>query len=176
MQMLEFFRTHGPLIHAQNVSVGWYDEDRSFATYCCLFNSEIFEGFEGVRRNLMDDKLPQYPMIAVELADKIIRGLDYLAYRNYAWGDMKGVRFIKVTACMHTNLMNMSMLVSEAWLHNGSEISLYQLQRAIVLAYQTAEYFGWDIQRIILEKTKFNKTRADHQRKNRTGKPGEKTC
>lgn len=44
-----------------------------------LIHSEISEALEGERKNLMDDKLPQYPMAAVEIVDAIIRGLDYLA-------------------------------------------------------------------------------------------------
>lgn len=44
-----------------------------------LIHSEISEALEGERKNLMDDKLPQYPMAAVEIVDAIIRQLDYLA-------------------------------------------------------------------------------------------------
>ena len=44
-----------------------------------LIHSEISEALEGERKNLMDDKLPQYPMAPVEIVDVIIRGLDYLA-------------------------------------------------------------------------------------------------
>ncbi len=44
-----------------------------------LIHSEVSEALEGERKSLMDDKLPQYPMAAVEIVDAIIRGLDYLA-------------------------------------------------------------------------------------------------
>lgn len=44
-----------------------------------LIHSEISEALEGERKNLMDDKLPQYPMPVVEIVDAIIRELDYLA-------------------------------------------------------------------------------------------------
>lgn len=44
-----------------------------------LIHSEISEALEGERKCLQDDKLPQYPMAAVEIVDAIIRGLDYLA-------------------------------------------------------------------------------------------------
>jgi len=43
-----------------------------------LIHSEISEALEGERKNLMDDKLPQYPMAVVEIVDAIIRGFDYL--------------------------------------------------------------------------------------------------
>lgn len=42
----------------------------------CLTHSEISEGMEGHRKNLMDDKLPHRSMLEVELADAVIRILD----------------------------------------------------------------------------------------------------
>jgi hypothetical protein len=38
--------------------------------------SEVSEAMEGHRKGLMDDKLPQYPMVLVELADAVIRECD----------------------------------------------------------------------------------------------------
>lgn len=42
----------------------------------CLIHSEISEAMEGHRKNLADDKLPDRPMIEVELADALIRIAD----------------------------------------------------------------------------------------------------
>jgi len=42
----------------------------------CLTHSELSEGMEGYRQNLMDDKLPHRPMLEVELADAIARIFD----------------------------------------------------------------------------------------------------
>ena len=44
-----------------------------------LEHSELSECLEGERKGLIDDKLPQYPMAAVEQVDCMIRILDYLA-------------------------------------------------------------------------------------------------
>jgi NTP pyrophosphatase (non-canonical NTP hydrolase) len=41
-----------------------------------LVVSEIAEAMEGVRKNLMDDKLPHRQMVEVELADAMIRMFD----------------------------------------------------------------------------------------------------
>lgn len=41
-----------------------------------LIHSEVSEGMEGVRKNLMDDKLPHRTMLEVELADAVIRICD----------------------------------------------------------------------------------------------------
>ncbi len=71
-------------VHAANAK-WWHDIDsgerltRNRGELLCLIHSEISEAMEGERKGLMDDKLPQYPMAAVEIIDAIIRSLDYLA-------------------------------------------------------------------------------------------------
>lgn len=49
---------------------------RNVGELLMLVVSEIAEGMEGHRKNLMDDKLPHRPMLEVELADAMIRILD----------------------------------------------------------------------------------------------------
>ena len=71
-------------VHAANIK-WWQDVQtgqpikRNKGELLALIHSEISEALEGERKNLMDDKLPQYPMAAVEIVDAFIRGLDYLA-------------------------------------------------------------------------------------------------
>lgn len=48
-----------------------------------LIHSEISEALEGERKNLMDDRLPHRKMAEVELADALIRILDYSAGFGY---------------------------------------------------------------------------------------------
>lgn len=43
-----------------------------------LIHSEISEALEGLRKNLPDDHLPQFPMELVELADALVRIFDYV--------------------------------------------------------------------------------------------------
>jgi len=59
-----------------------------------LIVSEIAEAMEGERKNLMDDKLPHRPMAEVELADALIRILDYAAGHGY---DLGGAYVEKMT-------------------------------------------------------------------------------
>lgn len=73
------------IIHHRNVAAGWWkrDEhggviDRNMGELLCLVHSEISEAMEGHRKGLMDDKLPQYPMLMVELVDALIRIFDIL--------------------------------------------------------------------------------------------------
>lgn len=76
-------------IFAQNAAVGWWDEAATIpeqflphliASKICLMHSELSEALEGMRKNLMDDHLPERQMIEVELADTIIRILDTAAF------------------------------------------------------------------------------------------------
>lgn len=60
----------------------WHDAEgnrieRNKGELICLMHSELSEAMEGVRKDLMDDKLPDRKMEEVEMADTIIRILDY---------------------------------------------------------------------------------------------------
>lgn len=61
----------------------WHDPktgerlNRNKGELLMLIVSEISEAMEGERKNLMDDKLPHRKMAEVELADAIIRIMDY---------------------------------------------------------------------------------------------------
>lgn len=78
-------------IHQRNRK-WWYTEsgeklNRNKGEMLMLIVSEIAEGMEGERKSLMDDKLPHRLMIEVELADALIRIMDYA----HGWGyDLAG--------------------------------------------------------------------------------------
>jgi NTP pyrophosphatase (non-canonical NTP hydrolase) len=70
------------LCHEDSSDSGWWDgvdkEDLNVkATKICLMHSELSEAMEGIRKGLMDDKLPHRKMEEVELADAVIRIFDY---------------------------------------------------------------------------------------------------
>jgi NTP pyrophosphatase (non-canonical NTP hydrolase) len=72
------------MIHANAKAAGWWTNletgkprERNKAELICLMHSELSEAMEGVRKGLQDDHLPTRPMEEVELADCIIRILDY---------------------------------------------------------------------------------------------------
>lgn len=71
------------IVHAANVRAGWWSDpatdkpkERNVGEMLMLCVTELAEAMEGHRKGLRDDKLPQYPMLAVELADTVIRILD----------------------------------------------------------------------------------------------------
>lgn len=78
-------------VHKANAN-WWHDKDgnqieRNKGELLALIHSEISECLEGERKNLMDDKLPHRKMAEVELADALIRILDYAAGFGY---DLQG--------------------------------------------------------------------------------------
>lgn len=82
-------------VHADNVKVGWWTdhktgesilETRNVPEMLMLIVSEVAEGMEGYRKDLMDDKLPHRKMLEVELADAVIRIADLCGARGYDLG------------------------------------------------------------------------------------------
>lgn len=79
--------------HGAAVRGGWWNDirtgdrlQRNKGELLCLIHSEISEAMEGERKNLMDDKLPHRRMAEVELADAVIRILDYAGAFGYDIG------------------------------------------------------------------------------------------
>ena len=70
--------------HQQSKDAGWWTDlqtgeylDRNKGELLMLIVSEIAEAMEGVRKNCLDNHLTNRKMEEVELADAIIRILDY---------------------------------------------------------------------------------------------------
>lgn len=80
------------LCHQRAHDAGWWDdamkiapEHRKYflASRYALIHSEITEGFEGLRKDKADDHLPHRPSEEVELADAVIRIMDYAGFNNF---------------------------------------------------------------------------------------------
>jgi NTP pyrophosphatase (non-canonical NTP hydrolase) len=75
--------------HSIAYESGWWNDietgeriERNKGEFLCLIHSEVSEAMEGVRKDLMDDKLPHRKMEEVELADTVIRIMDYAGAYN----------------------------------------------------------------------------------------------
>lgn len=85
-------------IHHNNVLAGWWNKPREKGTLLMLIVSEIAEAMEGERKDLMDDHLPHRKMAEVELADALIRLLDYAGGYGY---DIEGAMIEKLEYNKH---------------------------------------------------------------------------
>lgn len=81
------------LCYNESHKAGWHTDpgtgeliDRNKAEMLCLVHSEISEAMEGERKGLMDDHLPHRSMAEVELADAVIRIMDYAGRWKYDIG------------------------------------------------------------------------------------------
>ena len=77
----------------ESLKAGWHTDletgalkERNKAEMICLMHSELSEAMEGERKNLMDDHLPHRPMVEVEMADTVIRIMDYCGRWGYDIG------------------------------------------------------------------------------------------
>lgn len=74
------------LCHGLARNAGWHDNPREEGTMMALIHSEVSEAMEGLRKDLMDDHLPNRKMAEVELADVIIRVCDFAGLKGYDLG------------------------------------------------------------------------------------------
>lgn len=80
--------------HAKSSGAGWWDENGRdlradkyvHATKLMLVVTELSEAMEGLRKGLMDDKMPHRKMGEVELADALIRIFDLAGVLGYDLG------------------------------------------------------------------------------------------
>lgn len=99
--------------HEANVAAGWWTKvenqsdsfqganvesvftskaERNVGELLMLAVSELSEAMEGDRKNLADDKLPQYAMIDVEIADCMIRLCDLAGARSAPLGEIMAAK------------------------------------------------------------------------------------
>lgn len=82
------FREAQKAAYAAAQSKGWWDTPREDGTLIALMHSELSEALEVLRKQkegepwTPDSKVPEYPAVAVELADVIIRIMDFAEYHS----------------------------------------------------------------------------------------------
>ena len=70
------------IVHTNARDKGWWDEERNDGEAIALMHSELSEAMEAVRKSKQDDHLPHRPGVEVELADAVIRIMDYAGARG----------------------------------------------------------------------------------------------
>lgn len=70
-------------IHETAISKGWWDGNREHGTLLALIHAEVSEALEAIRNHEPpSEKMPQFTQLEEELADIVIRVMDYAESRG----------------------------------------------------------------------------------------------
>lgn len=145
-----------------------------------LVSSELAEAMEGERKGLMDDKLPHRPMPEVEMADTVIRLLDYAGAFGHVLHDCPAPFHIQHDANRGEMIFRINKLLVRVYeLETASGITYrnyiaHKLSQAIAACEFYCNVFGYDLWDAYEEKMDFNGTRVDHSLEARRASGGKK--
>lgn len=179
-QMNEFLNAKAQEIFANN-KVWHYDEDGSLIEHNdgkrkMLIVSEIAEAMEGHRKNLMDDHLPQFKMLDVEMADTFIRTLDQ-ATRDKITIDVNLNDHIFNVTDTDDECEGLLLLVDcvISWYWEGSHYEESAVVDYLISSiFKYCEKFNINLLPIVEAKLAYNLNRADHKRENMNAEGGKK--
>ena len=157
-----------------NLNAKWWTDmetgkplERNRGELLMLVITELSEAVEGIRKNLMDDKLPHRRMEEVEMADAYIRILDYAA--GFKISPLEG---LDVDFFFDDNkaeaLLIISRSVSGIWFNTSS------VSYVISLIENYCKKFSLDLDGAVEEKLAYNMTREDHTHEARRLANGKK--
>lgn len=187
-------------IHADNKRAGWWTDlhtgaplKRNVGELLMLVVSEIAEAAEGQRSGAEDDKLPDYPMFDVELADAKIRIMDIAGAHAL---DLSGAahdlfvltefgetihggcgcdqrhRLLLIVEEISAAMEGHRKSASDAVLTMRPAFEV-RLAAALLRIHHEADYEGFDLDWVVQAKRLFNARRADHKPENRRAVGGK---
>lgn len=140
-----------------------------------LMVSEVSEALEGVRKNLPDDKLPHRSMEEVEMADTLLRIVDYAgAYSVKLTLITSDLVFFQANGNKAAQLLliTRNLVLARTGIHDNCEPSYFSMAATMIVRY--CETHGLDLLGALEEKMAYNLERADHKAEARLGKHGKK--
>lgn len=167
-------------IYEQNKERGWWDDpDRCVYQTLQLVSTEVSEGTEGCRKDLMDDKLPHYKMECVELADALIRILDLGGRYELIYAPTNSESPImgsdKSAGANHLGINIAIVDFAKAWFIKKEKDVLSVFYSAMIdMVLNCARYRGFNLASPLQEKLEVNKKRKDHSREHRATENGKK--
>lgn len=168
-------------LYPANVAKGWWDNGQE-----CIFqklqlaSTEVAEGTEGLRKDLMDTHLEHRPMIEVELADGIVRMMDMAGHVKWVYSKTReellelerndifnsewshGRRLLRLNQI----IVKLSYRIGDdnKDIDGDAEVKmsnqLYSL--FIDVSLLIGEYYGLDVIGAMMEKMAYNNVRPDH--------------
>lgn len=69
-------------VYQEAIKKGWWEGPRNDGELIALMHSELSEGLEALRKGLPSDHIPEFSGIEEELADVVIRIMDYSQQRG----------------------------------------------------------------------------------------------
>lgn len=168
-------------VHIANAK-WWRDLDgvpikRNKGEQLMLVVSEISEAMEGARKNKMDDHLPQRKMEEVEIADALIRMLDYRFGHGHrtalvvdpsrAGPPIENVGEVLLSFCYGTTTMYQAVMMEDA----DTEFVFCDWFITTCFAYSKAREL--DIVGAYEDKMAYNATRHDHSIEARKAEGGK---
>lgn len=87
-EFMVWFGAMSKHVHDNAVSHGWWEGERNDGEILALIHAEVSETLEALRHgNPPDEKCPQFNSAEVELADIIIRCMDFAMARGWPLAD-----------------------------------------------------------------------------------------
>lgn len=172
-------------IHKRNHK-WWHDAkgkpvNRNDGELLMLVVTELAEAVEGIRKDLMDDHLPHLKMEEVEMADAVIRLLDFAAGNRIKISLNRVVDYDgECSLFFYQNKCEKILAIVEkitmAWrtFKVARGFSGYRIGVAVACIIHYCEFRKLNLNRAIAEKLEYNRTRADHTHEARAKANGKK--
>lgn len=153
--------------------------DRNKGELLLLMVSELSEAMEGERKDLMDDKLPHRKCAEVEMADVVIRTLDFAGGFGLKLKRHEDEPDLVDGFNIGETLLEMVACITEAYFADNpydedKSAVEYWLSLLVTKAEKYCEGRGYDLWGAYDEKMEFNKTRPDHSLEARRATGGKK--